>query len=238
MTDDGRVDVSGRAIMRTLWFIFAALFAAHALTSVINRGERWFHLGSEATVPTVFSAAMFLFAAIVVWLIAAAVRSDGGRWWRHWAGLGAVLVFLAIDESTEIHESLIDPLREAWNTSGALFYPWIVPYMIGVGVLGAVYLGFIRDLAPSTRRRFLLAAAVYVFGAVVLEALGGMLISANDGKATFAYRVAQTVEETCEMIGILLFVDAALRELTSTLRGRTLAFTGPAREAEERSAAR
>jgi hypothetical protein len=45
-------------------------------------------------------------------LIAAHERSCGGRFHRHWAGLGIIFVLMAMDEMFRIHEMTVRPHAE------------------------------------------------------------------------------------------------------------------------------
>ena len=53
---------------------------------------RVIHLDSEVSVGTWFAQALWLAAAVVAGMIAAAGRRVGDRWWRHWAGIAALAV--------------------------------------------------------------------------------------------------------------------------------------------------
>ncbi len=46
-----------------------------------------------------------------------------------------IYTFLAIDETAQIHEKLIAPIRVAFGLTGALYFAWVIPYGIGVLVL-------------------------------------------------------------------------------------------------------
>jgi hypothetical protein len=52
-------------------------------------------------------------------------------------------------------------------------FAWVIPYSLLVLVLGIVYLRFLMDLPPGTRRRFLIAAMPYLAPALGMEMIGG-----------------------------------------------------------------
>lgn len=81
-----------------------------------------------------------------------------------------------------------------------------VPLVIVVGLL---YLRFVFHLPPQTRNLFITAGALYVGGSVLLDA-----VSANqwdqDDAISFRYLTIGTLEELCEMLGVVVLIYALL----------------------------
>jgi hypothetical protein len=147
-------------------------------------------------------------------VIAGHAVKTGDRWRRHWAGLGWIFLFLAIDEAAELHGLLSAPLRGAVHASGALLFAWVIPYSVLLLAFGISYARFYSALPP--RLRLLLGAAliVYVAGAIGLELIGGAIVSAhgglNAGLDDWRHAIAYSCEEFLEMTGIVLAVYALL----------------------------
>ncbi len=166
-----------------------------------------FSLGSDTGIPAYYSALAILFCAVLASLIATgtARRSDPDL--RHWIGLAAVFVFLSIDEMLSYHEKLIEPTRNALNTSGILFYAWVIPYGAAGLLFLAIYVPFLRRLPPRIARLFLVAGGVYVCGAIGIEMLGGTVVE-SEGSGNVSSVAYQTIEESLEMAGIIIFIFA------------------------------
>jgi hypothetical protein len=64
-------------------------------------------------------------------------------------------------------------------------------------------------LPARTRRLFLAAGAIFVAGAIGVEAVSGMQASLH-GEQNLTYHLVITVEELLEMTGIVIFIYALL----------------------------
>jgi hypothetical protein len=166
-------------------------------------------LDGECNIPSWFSSALLLVCALLLGVIAAAQRqqrdSHGGRW----LVLALIFGFLSLDETAQLHELSIAPLRDTFHTGGYLQYPWIIPAGICVAVFVLSYLSFLAKLPRNTRWLFVLAGAIYVGGALGVEALSGKQASLH-GEHNLAYHAITTVEELLEMAGVVVFIYALL----------------------------
>lgn len=156
-------------------------------------------LSYEGNVPTWLSSALLFACALAAGSIAAA-RSPMHR---HWWGISIVAGYLSLDETAELHEHL----GGLFGTSGVLYFDWVIPAALIVGALALIYLPFVRDLAEATRRRLVIAAAIYIGGALVMELPLGWWTEAH-GAETLGYGLIDWVEETMEMIGAALALVA------------------------------
>jgi hypothetical protein len=166
-----------------------------------------FSLGSDTSIPAYYSALIVLMCGVLASVIATgtARRSDPDL--LHWIGLAAVFLFLSIDEMLAYHEKLAEPTRDALNTSGILFYAWVIPYGAAGLVFLAAYVPFLRRLPPRTAKLFLLAGIVYVSGAIGLEMVGSNILE-SEGSRNVSFVAFQTIEECLEMTGIIIFIFA------------------------------
>ena len=98
------------------------------------------------------------------------------------------------------------------DAGGFLYYDWILPAGLLLLLLAAVYWPFLRQLRPSLRRRFLLAAAFYIGGAVVMEVPLGYWAS-RFGDDNFVYAALDLIEEALELLGATLFLTSLAEEL-------------------------
>ena len=217
----GTIGVSPRAVLRVLLGIAALLLLGHALATVAEFGfgrdhvlgfRRLLDFNGEDNAPAWYSSLLFVLDGLLLAVIWHGSRADGDRHHRHWAGLALVFFFLALDEAAAVHEQLIDPVRAALDTSGALLHAWIIPYGVALAILLAIYIPFLRRLPARTRRLMLLAGAVYVAGAVGMEMVGGHAWDRHPVRGVPIIAI-MAFEETFEMVGLALFAYALLDHL-------------------------
>ena len=215
--------------MRLFLTVAASLCCVHILLRLVAAGvgnERlgglvfFFGLGAEQNVPTLYSSVALLVVAVLLFIIARHSRLDRVYWWV----LCFAFVFLAIDETCEIHERMIKPLQERWNTSGAFHYAWVIPYGIASLVFGLAFLRFLLRLPRKTAIQFVIGGAVFVTGAIGMEMLGGLLFeeSTAAGIKPWGYWCVQTLEEALEMSGVLIFMLGLADYINSHLGGLTI----------------
>ena len=156
-------------------------------------------LSYEHNVPTWLASSLLLACALAAGAIARAAPS----WRRHWWGMAAVFAYASLDEVAQLHEHL----GGHFETSGVLYFSWVIPAVGILGVLTAVYLPFVRALAPATRRRLIVAGAIYVGGAVAMELPLGWWTE-RAGPDNLGYGLIDWVEETLELLGASLALVA------------------------------
>jgi hypothetical protein len=170
-----------------------------------------FYVDAEQNVPTLFSVALLLIAALHLFVIASLERDRGSKWVPHWTVLGLGFLFIAADEFISLHEKLTTPIRAiAGGVAGdAFYYGWVAVGLPLVLFLGVFFWRFLTALPALPRWRFLIAGALFVGGALFLEVLGGMT-AARWGAMSVTHSILATLEETLEMLGSILFVRALM----------------------------
>lgn len=187
------------------------------LTSLINL----FSVDLENSVPTWFSSQVLFLCAAVLYLIFAAKRTSTERFTRLWLGLTVIFLAFSVDEIVSFHEGVIGiALQNAFDLSGILYFGWVVPAAAFVLFFAVIYLRLFLNLPPRTRWLFLLAALLYVGGALGVELVGGYYFDLYGGE-NVVYAGITTVEETMEMVGAVLFLYA-LVDYLKTLRSPLL----------------
>ncbi len=177
-----------------------------------------FNLDHETNIPSLYSAASLLFCSILLASISKAKKLAGNNNYRSWAGLSIVFVYLSFDEFISIHERLILPLRNAYNTRGLFYYPWVIAGGIFVLVFLLLFGRFIITLPKKTKRLFLIAGTIYIAGAIGTEMVGGYYAdyyTVDD----MIYVLITTLEEVLEMLGIIVFIYALLSYISSYMNG-------------------
>ena len=172
---------------------------------------KYFNVAHERNIPTLYSAIALTVAATLLATNARHSWEKCDGQYRYWAGLALIFLFLAFDEGTKIHEQL-SGVMERWVTpKGYLYWLWVIPYGFAVLVLAAVYLRFLVRLSRTTRYYFILAALLFLGGAIGVEMLSAWEKDLNDH--TILYAVLYSLEEFLEMIGVAVFIYALLKNL-------------------------
>lgn len=182
-----------------------------------------FYVDYEMNVPTWYSSAALALAGLLLAVIALAKLSDRGPYRFHWLALSAIFFLLSVDEIAMLHELPIDPLRNAYQTGGLLYYPWVVPAAVLVMALGLAYLPFLWHLPGRIRLLVMLAGFTFLAGALGVEMLSGAQAD-QWGEENLTYALVITIEEFLEMLGVVIFIKALLLYLESQPGGIRIAF--------------
>lgn len=184
---------------------------------------RYLDLGTEGNLPTFYSASL-----LVALAAACAVRAVlvGRRLVPAWVSIGVVAALLALDEATALHERFLDPLgRRLGGGEGFLRFAWVVPgSLLALG--GSLFLlTAARRLPAPTRRSLGLALAMFLAGALAVEAISGAVLEERGHDRV--YLGAMTLEEGLEFAGILIALRCVLGGLDVRRDGAALVVTAP-----------
>tara|TARA_B100002003_G_scaffold21569_1_gene17811 strand:- start:18 stop:716 length:699 start_codon:yes stop_codon:yes gene_type:complete len=174
---------------------------------------RQLSLSEEANIPTWYSAMLLASSAVCLAAIAFVQPHGAGHYRRHWFILALIFLYMSLDETAVIHEMAIDPVREAFDLGGALYFAWTLPAALFMAIFLLSYLGFLRHLSPSSRNRFILAGLVYVVGAFGTEFVIGYWWETYGDD--FTNGMLNVTQESMEIVGVSLFLSALLRHLAA-----------------------
>lgn len=166
----------------------------------------------EANLPSFYSSTAIIFCAVLLWIISLQKRREKAPFSSHWIGLAIIFVFLGIDEAIALHEEIGDFVEDQkWvDAEGFLYFAWVVPYGILLVLFAVSYLKFVLALPRQTMILFVCAGLIFIGGAMGIEVFSAREADLHDTD-TLLYSVLYTVEELCEMIGIVIFCYALLR---------------------------
>jgi hypothetical protein len=163
----------------------------------------------ESNLPSFYSMFAIIICSGVLFMIAHGKRITRQPYSFQWEILAWIFLYLGLDEGLALHEDVGDLMEIFITASGYLYFPWVIPYSILVGILAVFYFRFLLHLPRPTMVRFIIAGGLFLTGAVGLE-----IISANEadtyGTTSITYSVLYTLEELCEMIAMVLFLRALL----------------------------
>lgn len=166
-------------------------------------------VNAEETIPTWYATILLFITAVLLTYITWTKHQQNEPRTAYWSGLAAIFFYLSMDEGAVIHEIFSDPVQQSLNTTGYLSFAWLVVFVPLLLVFILLYLRFLFNLPPRIRNLFIAAGALYVGGAVVVEAISANQWYLDDG-VSFLYLAIATVEESCEMLGVVLFIYALL----------------------------
>ncbi|MEG4350955.1 hypothetical protein QUA70_22025 [Microcoleus sp. LAD1_D5] len=179
---------------------------------------RVFNVDAERNLPTFYSFLALLFSSLLLGVIAHAKNLDSDRYKNHWKILSFIFLYLSLDEAGQLHEKFINPMRSLLNASGFLYFTWIVPFGFLVAIFLLSYSKFVFHLPVATRKLFVAACALYIGGAIGMEIPGGYLFSTT-GMESVPYLIVATIEESLEMLGIVVFIHGLISYIKTYLGG-------------------
>jgi hypothetical protein len=175
-----------------------------------------FNVSHEQNIPTLFSVILLLTCAGLLGVIFYFQRKQQLELSMYWAILSLGFIYMAIDEFTELHENvgmLLKPLIGGYS-HGFFYYSWVIPALILVIFLGIFFLKFLLHLPKKTRVAFIIAGIVYLTGLIGIEMPGGYYAELHGG-TNLTYSLITTLEESLEMLGLILFIRALLDYLST-----------------------
>lgn len=168
-----------------------------------------FSVSVERSFYTWFSQLLLAWAAVLLWDTGRRIVHEDRWMGRHWMFLGVVFFMLSADEVLQFHE-MMHAISSVIETSGFLTYAWVIPATI-ICILGFIaLLPFLRHLPARVRRLMIRSAAIFVGGAVGVEAISGKIYADYGDKDGLHYRLATSVEEGMEGLGVMVFISAIL----------------------------
>ena len=188
------------------------------------------HLDQEGNIPTFFSTFLLLFSALLLTIITSHKLKERDPYVQKWAILSFGFLIMACDESVRLHERMISPVRMLLgdNRLGIFYFAWVIPGIALVLFLGLFYLRFLLQLPTKTRLHFLVAATLYIGGAIGIELIGGRYAESH-GVQNFPYSIIATIEESLEMAGLVVFIWALLKYCNESLKEVRVMFGGDKR---------
>lgn len=166
-------------------------------------------------------------------MIAVSQRTVRASRWQLWFVLSGGLAIMAVDEAAGLHENaslfqgytgdIVPILRSnAWVLYGA-----IVAVIAGVTMLP-----LLASLPRDTQLLFLLAAFVFLGGALGLEAGAGAVLYSGVAARDDIELSLRNFEEGAEMLGIVIFNIALFREIIRRQLSLTVAFSAVGSESK------
>lgn len=216
--------VQPRPFLYFLLAIVGGLTLLHAAALVLDHGfgfdyvmgfSAFVDLDNERNLPTFAAVLMLLFGAGLAAVNAAAApaaSAERAGWWT----VAAAFLFVALDEHFSFHEPLGYHLHQRFDDLP--LFAWVVPYGMGAALLGLVLLPWLARLDRPSRNGMLLAAGLFLGGAVGMELVSSQHIDGLDGglqaAPTLTGELFATAEEVLELIGVTVFLYTLVKRLS------------------------
>lgn len=181
-------------------------------------GFLFISLNDEQAIPAWWSSTMLTLAGLSMWLCGALERRRSSSTYLGWILLGTGFVYASLDEAIVLHEHFADWVP--WEPTGLFRYRWVIVGLPIVAAVGLVFLPFLLRLPRRTALRLIVGGATYVVGSLGAEMLGGALHE-QEGYSV-SYLLVMMLEETMEMVGVLLGIRAVLLHISQVLGGLNL----------------
>lgn len=187
---------------------------------------RFFDLNQEANLPSWYSGCLWLIGAFVSWRAAMFTRADRAFRREHvyWMTLAAGCVLLSLDEVGSIHEAIGDIIGQysGRDEASSPVYFWIWAGLAVVGVCAAAYAHFLFILPRAIGIGLIASGAIFLIGAMGFETLGSLVQSGTirDFPAGLGWTYVIALEETTEMIGVILFAAVVDWRVVQAARAR------------------
>lgn len=193
-------------------------------------------VNQDDSVPSWYASLLLLACSVVLAAIAYDFWVSGARHRFGWAGLAAIFAYLSMDEAVSIHESFIMMGRAmlgAFGVSedGPISRAWVVPAILVLIFVAAIYARFFLALPGRTKLLFLTAFAVFFGGAIGMEIASDIFVYSLGGveNLTDTQNRIRTVtfthtEELMEMFGSIAFIYTFLDYFMSRLGSPVYSF--------------
>jgi len=161
----------------------------------------------ESSVPSIYSVQLLFFSSLLLAIISILKHKEKDRYRWHWTILSAGFLVMTFDEGASIHELIVTPFHNLLGDvlPKFLVFNWIVIGVLVVCIVVAFYIKFFLALPKRTKILLFLSAFIYLGGALGMEMVGSVYAS-QFGIKNLPYNTLTTIEETLEMLGLVLTI--------------------------------
>lgn len=167
---------------------------------LLNQVFHKFYFDSKFNFPSFFNTLVLLMATGMLYYIHLAYARKYLREAR-WLWLTVLFFLMTIEENLSIHFFLSNLQPD--------FKVWVTPIVIGLISLTAYFGRLAYKVPRKIAIGFFVSGGVYIAGAIILELIGAR-VKHNLGEWNLVYAGISTLEETLEMLGIILFIGCLL----------------------------
>jgi hypothetical protein len=182
---------------------------------------RPFTFRGNSTVAKWFATANLLLCTLLLAIIARGKIQETDGYRHHWSALALIFCAISLEEAVGLHELTSKPLSSVFPATGLLFHTWVVLGVLFTAIVALIYARFLGHLPSKTKRLFLLAATLYVGGALGMEIIRGPYNEAYGAKHMIA-EILKSIEEIFQMLGVVVFIYTLLSYIGEHIKEVTL----------------
>lgn len=188
--------------------VTAVLVVVSTLTFHLALGTQWqalyayFHVGSELGLAAYVNAGLLALVSVAATLSGLLALRPRIRW--GWFVVGAVALFLSIDEATQLHEKTAGLV----SNNPLPTYAWVVVGVPLAALLVLVLWVATRPLPAPLKRGLGVALGLYLLGALGFEAMSGYW---SRQERPGISNLFATIEEALEMLACILAIHVIAR---------------------------
>jgi len=168
-----------------------------------------FFVNNEANIATFWNTFILIVMAGLTFVAASAKLAQKDKYRYEWWLLGAVFLYLSMDEASVIHEKFSALLKNLPDINGWAHYKWLYAGVAAIVFLTVLFIRFYLHLDLRNKILFPLSMALYLLGA-----FGGELFSGHYaqfyGTKNVTYTLMTHGEEFGEHVGITLMIYTLL----------------------------
>jgi len=159
--------------------------------------QAYFDFDGEANFPTFYSVSLIFMATIYIYRLY--VKTAAGKGKSFLGFLSLCFIYIAVDEFTQLHEKLNDPINNFFNTD--YYFSWLL--ILGGGLIAISFIAFssFKKLSLDFKVIIIKFILIYLMGVVVVEVIGGLYI-ARAGNLLI-YKQITIIEETFEIMAFI-----------------------------------
>lgn len=177
--------------------------------------SRLVHFDIEGNLPSWFSTINLFIASILLFVISKSDYAKQQNQQKYWLVLTLIFIFMSFDENAMFHETIGEIILGITGPLADFTWLGTVPYMIAIPILLMFLYKFLFALKPYFRNMFVLCGFIFCLGALGFEYLGflNFYVGPNSDNAgdSYTYLLMNTLEESLEMFGVVLFIFSLLR---------------------------
>jgi len=213
-----------RALGAVVFLLVLASIGGQLAKYVLRLDDRYglvllFDVDAEHNFPTLFNVLILFCAALLLAVIAVLKKKQTDPDVLKWTALAFGFLIMTVDEAVSIHERLIMPVHRLLGDGslGIFNFAWVIPGIAAVFVLTLFFLRFLLRLPAKTRFTFMIAAILYIGGAIGFEMIQGRY-SELHGEDNLMYNMIAAVEESLEFAGVIVFIYALLKYIADNYK--------------------
>ena len=170
-----------------------------------------FHLDTNSTISTYFLTTVLTTSSMMLGMIGVIARKKRDPYSIHWMGLAIITLIVAIDEVIDLHERLKMIFLIYANADIQRYLTWITSVFAFVAAV--LFIRFMLHLSSADRTALLLAAILFLGGAVGMDFINGRYFSLY-GELTLMYGLLSIIESGLEMFGSVVLFYALLNYMS------------------------